>query len=534
MKSLSKGLIILVLCWIALPTIARKIYIDPGHFIGGKRCDLEIETNLAIALKLKKLLSMDEGWEIEMSRENGKVIESLPDRVKDANEFNADLLISIHCNAVGDDCDADLQATGTETFWCDDKIDRGLDPDGKKSKEFAHLVQKHMVKRGEWLDRRVVEDFSYLRDENGNPYHSYILQNSQAPACLNEIGFVDNAEDRKKLEDDQWREKFALAYRDAIYEYFDRQPPRINLPKDIEINPDIRTDEPEPSISIELSHGWNMISIPGTPVDSDPRSLAGPGSQITSLLEYNGDTGWQKVEELKLGKAYWIKTNNPNGEVIQVPYTPADHYTITLKKGWNLIGSVSSRAAFDDFEGANRLDGRVLRWDPIDKEFHNVFALEPGVGYYVYARVPGTLTVKVGAPDSPAAFWTRPPVSTVELPGFPPMPFETVQTSWSRTNFVPSTSKVLTNFPNPFNPETWIPFQIKQESVVTIHIHNFAGQLVKTLEVGSRTAGVYDTKERAVYWDGTNEQSEPASSGTYFYTLQAEDFQGTKKMLLLK
>ena len=525
MKSLTRRLIILALCWITLPAIAQRIYIDPGHFAGNAGTNLELQTNLAVGLKLKELLSMDEGWEISMSRENGKVIKSLADRVTDANESNTDLLISIHCNAGG--------GTGTETFWCDDKIDRGLDPDGKKSKEFAHLVQKHMADRGEWNSRRVVEDFSYLRDKNGDPYHSYILQNSEAPACLNEIGFVDTVEDRKKLEDDQWREKFALAYRDAIYEYFDIEQPRIDVPGGIVL--DIRTDEPAQLISIQLSHGWNVISIPGTPVNSDPRSLAGPGSHIVfPLYEYNNAIGFQEVEKLKLGKGYWIKTNNPNGEVIQVPYTSADRYTITLKKGWNLIGSVSSRAAFDDFEGANRLDGRVLRWDPIDKEFHNVFALEPGVGYYVYARVPGTLTVKVGAPDSPAAFWTRHPVSTVKLPGLPPMPFETVQTSWSRTNFVPSTSKILANFPNPFNPETWIPFQIKQERVVTIHIHNSAGQLVRTLEVGSRAAGVYDTKERAVYWDGTNEQGEPVSSGTYFYTLQAGDFQGTKKMLLLK
>lgn len=530
MKSLSKSLIILVLCWLALPTIAQKIYIDPGHFIGDKRCDLEIETNLAVALKLKKLLPMDEGWEVEMSRENGKVIKSLVDRVKDANEFNADLLISIHCNGLGNDCGADLQVTGTETFWCDHKIAGSHDPNGEKSKRLAHLVQKHMVKRGEWRDRRVVEDYSYLRDRKGNPYHLYILQNSKAPACLNEIGFVDNDDDRKKLADDEWREKFALAYRDAIYEYFGRQL-SINVPENAGLE---RTEEPAQFISIRLSNGLNLISIPGVPLKSDPRSLVGPGSRITAILEYDSNTKWQKVKELKLGKGYLVATDNPNGEVIQVPYTSADRYTITLKKGWNLIGSVSSRVAFDDFEGANRLDGRVLRWDPIDEEYHRVFTLEPGVGYYVRALVPGTLTVKAGAPDAPAAFWTKPSVLTVGLPGPPPMPFKTVQTSWPRTNFVPSASKVLANFPNPFNPETWIPFQIKQESVVTIHIHNSAGQLVRTLEVGSRAAGVYDTKERAVYWNGMNEQNEPVSSGTYFYTLQAGDFQSTKKMLLLK
>ena len=204
-------------------------------------------------------------------------------------------------------------------------------------------------------------------------------------------------------------------------------------------------------------------------------------------------------------------------------------YTISLNKGWNIIGSVCGRGAFEDFEGA------FHRWNPITQKFSLVLGpLEPGIGYYVHAHVPGTLTVKVRGPGAPAAFEMERPISAAGLPTYPPLPFEILGTSLPRTNFVPTTNKVLANFPNPFNPETWVPFQIKQESVVTIHIHNSAGQLVRTLEVGSRAAGVYDTKERAVYWDGTNEQNEPVSSGTYFYTLQAGDFQSTKKMLLLK
>ena len=254
MKSLSKGLIILVLCWIALPTIAQRIYIDPGHFVGDARTDLEIETNLAVGLKLKKLLAMEERWEISMSRENGKVNVSLADRVKDANESNADLLISIHCNAGG--------GTGTETFWCDHKIGGSFDPDGEKSKGFAQLVQKHMVDRGKWDNRRVVEDSSYLRDRNGNPYHLYILRNSQAPACLNEIGFVDHDEDSKKLADDEWREKFALAYRDAIYEYFGGQQPGIDDPADTDL--DIPTLTHTAPVLIEgLREGPTRRSIKG-------------------------------------------------------------------------------------------------------------------------------------------------------------------------------------------------------------------------------------------------------------------------------
>ena len=80
---------------------------------------------------------------------------------------------------------------------------------------------------------------------------------------MNEIGFVDTPTNAAKLRDDQWRDQFALAYRDAIYEFFQDQLPQS-----------------EQLIPIELSHGWNLISIPGTPLDPDPHSLAGPGSRI--------------------------------------------------------------------------------------------------------------------------------------------------------------------------------------------------------------------------------------------------------------
>ena len=515
MKSLARSLIILFLCWTALPAIAQKIYIDPGHFDGDGRCRLEIETNLAVGLKLRELLSMDERWEIEMSRGNGKVIKSLAARAQDANEFNADLFISIHCNALGNDCDVNLQPNGTETFWCENKRDRGLDPDGEKSEKFAGLVQKHMVDRGKWSDRDAKEDFPYFG------YHLFILQNTRAPGCLSEIGFVTNENDRKKLKDNQWRYEFALAYRDAIYEYFEIEQP----------------DEATQFISIQLYNGWNVISIPGIPVETDPKLLAGPGSQIVfPLYQYKEVTDFQEVNQLEQGKGYWIYTHSRSGEVITPCYIPADRYTISVEKGWNLIGSVSGEVAFDDFKGSARLERSVFRWNSIDQQFDQVLpgTLKPGIGYYVYASRAGTLIVEAGAPAAPAAFLTKPAISTVGLPMPPPTPFEVVQASWSRKNFVPSTSKVLANFPNPFNPETWIPFQLKQEGVVEIHIHNSAGQLVRRLDIGSQAAGIYNTKERAVYWDGTNEQGEPVSSGTYFYTLQTRDFQGTKKMLLLK
>jgi hypothetical protein len=93
---------------------------------------------------------------------------------------------------------------------------------------------------------------------------------------------------------------------------------------------------------------------------------------------------------------------------------------------------------------------------------------------------------------------------------------------------------VFQNFPNPFNPETWIPFELSQKAEVTISIYDIKGKLVRTLNLGHKEAGFYTTKEKAAYWDGRNETGEPASSGVYFYTIQVGPFQATKKMVITK
>ena len=93
---------------------------------------------------------------------------------------------------------------------------------------------------------------------------------------------------------------------------------------------------------------------------------------------------------------------------------------------------------------------------------------------------------------------------------------------------------LLSNFPNPFNPETWIPYQLAQPAEVTVSIHAADGRLVRTLALGQLPAGVYQDKDRAAYWDGTNEQGESVASGVYFYTLKAGNFSATKKMLIRK
>ena len=102
------------------------------------------------------------------------------------------------------------------------------------------------------------------------------------------------------------------------------------------------------------------------------------------------------------------------------------------------------------------------------------------------------------------------------------------------TRTPPKETVLLANYPNPFNPETWIPYQLSEAAEVNVTIHASDGKLVHTLELGQLPAGLYRTKGRAAYWDGRNALNEPVASGVYFYTLTAGDFKATRKMLIRK
>ena len=98
----------------------------------------------------------------------------------------------------------------------------------------------------------------------------------------------------------------------------------------------------------------------------------------------------------------------------------------------------------------------------------------------------------------------------------------------------PKKTGLLPNYPNPFNPETWIPYQLAEAADVTLTIYAIDGRLIRTLSFGHQPAGIYQSKNRAAYWDGRNALGEPVASGVYFYTLTADDFTATRKMLIRK
>jgi len=100
--------------------------------------------------------------------------------------------------------------------------------------------------------------------------------------------------------------------------------------------------------------------------------------------------------------------------------------------------------------------------------------------------------------------------------------------------WIPGNTALLPNYPNPFNPETWLPYQLAQDAEVTIDIYDGKGRLVRLINIGAKSAGLYFTKVRAVYWDGRNDQGEKVANGLYFYRLKAGDFSATRKMVIVK
>ena len=98
----------------------------------------------------------------------------------------------------------------------------------------------------------------------------------------------------------------------------------------------------------------------------------------------------------------------------------------------------------------------------------------------------------------------------------------------------PDQTILLANYPNPFNPETWIPYQLAHDADVTLTIYDTKGILVRQLDLGYQHVGYYTDKTRAAYWNGRNHLGESVGSGIYFYQLRAGDYSAMRKMVILK
>ena len=99
---------------------------------------------------------------------------------------------------------------------------------------------------------------------------------------------------------------------------------------------------------------------------------------------------------------------------------------------------------------------------------------------------------------------------------------------------IPTKTELLRNYPNPFNPETWIPYRLAKDATVTLEIYDTTGGIVRNIHIGHQLAAIYESRSKAIYWDGRNEFGERVASGIYFYHLSAGDYSATRKMVILK
>ena len=98
---------------------------------------------------------------------------------------------------------------------------------------------------------------------------------------------------------------------------------------------------------------------------------------------------------------------------------------------------------------------------------------------------------------------------------------------------LPETTALLPNFPNPFNPETWIPYHLSKPSNVSITIYDIQGNVMRHLDLGQQPAGYYTDRSRAAYWNGRNAVGERVANGVYFYKLKAGKYTYLRKLLIL-
>ena len=152
------------------------------------------------------------------------------------------------------------------------------------------------------------------------------------------------------------------------------------------------------------------------------------------------------------------------------------------------------------------------------------------MAWYIY-NVMGSPVHNPDDPESPEEQWIK--RMEAEAGGAPPIPLLVANLN-ADVSVLPTETKLYQNYPSPFNPETWIPYELGKDTQVTLIISDSTGHSVKTIDLGVKPAGRYLTKDKAIYWDGTNDHGERVHSDVYYYTLKGEDFLYTGKMLLVK
>ena len=223
-----------------------------------------------------------------------------------------------------------------------------------------------------------------------------------------------------------------------------------------------------------------------------------------AIAEYNGPALTTQISVAAVSESVSASTAAPLTEAA------LDGSVITL----TLSGRKFERSIFDikDAVSVTGISGVTVGTFDIDRQSDTEITIE--LTFDGNLTTDGTLTITVGA-DAIAEY--NGPALTAQ-----------VTVTASREN------ALAANYPNPFNPETWIPYQLSKPADVTLTIYDIKGHVVRTLDLGHQRAGLYQARSRAAHWDGRNEIGEKVASGIYFYVLRAGNYTATRKMTITK
>ena len=271
------------------------------------------------------------------------------------------------------------------------------------------------------------------------------------------------------------------------------------------------------SIIVSSGGTFEAVSAPGAAADGP---VAGDAAYLVIATAAGSATlsgdGWSNgaVGAAPIALAgYSVGNQTP---ALNVHGSVVDEITGLAKEGFRVkVKNLSTKAALNNIISAEASEG------------YNMTFVDLADSYA--ARVGDVLEISADSPNP--LIGIQPVRHTVTVDD---VKNSTIQLEELIAYEIPAETELLRNYPNPFNPETWIPYHLSEDADVNLTIYDINGEVVRDIDVGHQTAAKYDTRAKAIYWDGRNRFGEQVASGIYFYSLSAGDFSGTRKMVILK
>ena len=265
---------------------------------------------------------------------------------------------------------------------------------------------------------------------------------------------------------------------------------------------------------------YQLVASPGDPADGE---VAGDvaylvnASAVAVPIPVTGD-GWMNGDAAGAAPialaGYTVDNQTP---ALAVHGSVVDEITGLAREGFRVkVKNLETKAALSEVTSAETADGyNMIFVDLVDAHA---------------ARVGDVLEITADSPNPLIGVKPVRHIVTVD-----DVKNSTIRLEELIAYEIPAETELLRNYPNPFNPETWIPYRLAEDADVSLTIYDAYGSLVRSIDIGHQAAAVYDTRAKAIYWDGRNQFGEQVASGLYFYHLSAgDDFSATRRMVILK